>query len=1076
MMVPLLSALLVALVASCWASSPEGAIPTFNLEDVSQPPVADGNVRLADGPTELEGRVEISYNGSWFAVCDYIFGIEEADVVCRQLGFDAAIASRCCSQYGYTDLPGILNQVECTGSEDNLLSCPHTEAGYGNCRSYSHAGVVCRRELTPCPLPVGPTIDWDAAYQCINPYYQLFMNINNPRVPGEVSPFLTIANLMDAVGAVWDSDSLVQGMGYFCRLVAPRQPAPGPGVFRGVCDPVLTALSDGTDLDGEQICRFVYSFAMPRPYTGAPYTPDTSTPYTPSTETPRTPGGLSTDYPISFSSIAPFICIFPIEYLSFSESPPLGVDAFQNLDIVTLLTQAVENVLNITSYDEDTVCSAVGHLTSREYAPRDIAIDFMAELLADLYPVANEICTNWDDIVETILSESSSYFYSFDVGVMVDEIPALIALLTDYPDRETLCLSIRTATLLGEDAVYASARSLVESIVNVLTTQEKCVSLIDSTLTVITDTSDEITLDDLEQYSIPFYTGFDDVQEICQYLETSFGPRYPPLQVRLVGGETPNEGRVEVQYAGEWGTVCDDGFDNDDAKVVCRQLGYRGEAVSLGNQRPGTGEILLDDVGCLGVESNIGQCPNAGITVHNCDHNEDVSVTCSIEVTPQPSPPSQPWTTPSSTDNGFLLTRLVGGSTENEGRLEVFYQGHWGTVCDDFWNAHNTDVACRSLGFQGGESFSCCAEYGEGDGLIILDDVDCTGEEDSIASCGNAGPFNHDCTHIEDIGISCIPNGAGTSAVRLVGGNNEAEGRVEINYNGVWGTICDDDWDITDANVVCRMLGFQGTSGAPGSAQFGQGTGPIQLDNVGCSGDEETIFDCEHPGFGAHNCGHYEDAGVVCIASADVRLVGGSNEAEGTVEIQHNGVWGTICDDSWGIEDADVVCHMLGFQSASSAPGLARFGQGTGPIQLDEVSCSGDEQTIFDCAHHAFGVHDCTHYEDAGVVCVDTSAVRLVGGSNEAEGRVEIQYNGVWGTICDDDWDINDASVVCRMLGFQGASGAPGSAQFGQGTGPIQLDDVGCSGDEQTIFDCAYPAFGVHNCGHYEDAGVICIA
>ena len=78
-------------------------------------------------------------------------------------------------------------------------------------------------ELTPCPLPVGPTIDWDAVYQCINPYYQQFMNINNPRVPGEVSPFLTIANLIDAVGAVWDSDSLVQGMGYFCRLVAPRQ-------------------------------------------------------------------------------------------------------------------------------------------------------------------------------------------------------------------------------------------------------------------------------------------------------------------------------------------------------------------------------------------------------------------------------------------------------------------------------------------------------------------------------------------------------------------------------------------------------------------------------------------------------------------------------------------------------------------------------------------------------------------------------------------------------------------------------------------------------------------------------------
>ena len=62
------------------------------------------------------------------------------------------------------------------------------------------------------------------------------------------------------------------------------------------------------------------------------------------------------------------------------------------------------------------------------------------------------------------------------------------------------------------------------------------------------------------------------------------------------------------------------------------------------------------------------------------------------------------------------------------------------------------------------------------------------------------------------------------------------------------------------------------------------------------------------------------------------------------------------------------------------------------------------------------------------------------------------------------------------MLGFQGASGAPGSAHFGQGTGPIQLDDVGCTGVEQTIFDCAHPPFGVHNCHHNEDAGVVCNA
>ncbi|NP_999647.2 scavenger receptor cysteine-rich protein [Strongylocentrotus purpuratus] len=333
----------------------------------------------------------------------------------------------------------------------------------------------------------------------------------------------------------------------------------------------------------------------------------------------------------------------------------------------------------------------------------------------------------------------------------------------------------------------------------------------------------------------------------------------------------------------------------------------------------------------------------------------------------------------------------------------------------------------------------------------------------------------------QDGGDRCIPlnHCQAFLAVRLVDGSNEAEGRVEIQYNGVWGTICDDSWGITDANVVCRMLGFPGASGAPGSAQFGEGTGPIQLDDVFCSGYEQTIFDCEHPAFGVHNCNHFEDAGVVCISSAgvDVRLVGGSNEAEGRIEIQHNGVWGTICDDSWDINDANVVCRMLGFQGASGALGSARFGQGTGPIQLDDVGCSGCEQTIFDCAHPPFGAHDCYHRQDAGVVCIASAGtdVRLAGGSNAAEGRVEVKYNGVWGTICDDGWDINDANVVCRMLGFQSASSAPGLAQFGQGTGPIQLDDVWCSGDEETIFECVHPPLGVHTCHHREDAGVVCI-
>ncbi|XP_071502513.1 scavenger receptor cysteine-rich domain superfamily protein-like [Diadema antillarum] len=475
--------------------------------------------------------------------------------------------------------------------------------------------------------------------------------------------------------------------------------------------------------------------------------------------------------------------------------------------------------------------------------------------------------------------------------------------------------------------------------------------------------------------------------------------------LRVVNGSTPAEGRVEVlTESGEWGTVCDDNWDIADARVVCRELGYPDalEAVVNSASSPGeprfgrgAGPIVLDGVYCSAENTLLRHC---SVTkewgVNDCSHAEDAGVICETKT-----------------------VRIVDGEYPDEGGVEVFYGGTWGTICTHEWSIEDAHVFCKQLGHPvGARSIKVVPSVGRP--AVLLDGLLCNGSEASLSDCLSSGWANNENCDSESAQMAGVVCNVPSVVVELLSGSSSRDGIVRYREDTIPGLICDQDWGEKEAAVVCRQLEYVHGNSTK-LVSLGTLSGKIFFRDYRCDGTETQLSDCPFTTRSITQCDSNQIAQVTCgpPKDYDIRFAGSKYSEQGRVEVFLAGRWGVIAETFLTYGSRSVICRQLGYAGFSSDVFFDRgsFPRGTLPILIENLGCHGEELRIDDCfdVDVVDGQTRKTREDEVSVICfpyesVANHPVRLLtetGIANTRYGIVQIYH--------DDSQDSIDKVFEC---------------------------------------------------------------